>query len=389
MKFRDESRHMTNVSPRILAPHVRVPATIRHNDYYRERYPDLAADTSKSTLSAVWTPDFEGELTHFEQAMYPYLADPFRGTVRRHILAPGETIRACEKAAAVAALSDAGVTHGQVDLLVSVSMWPDQLGFGNGLWLAEALELQCGAWNLETAQSGGLAALQAAYAFVASGLYKTVLVVASCSYSRAVPESSTFSWFLGDAAAAIVVTGGQTPVGGEMLSAATINTAESKNEFTATPQDTSHGPNLELSPSAVQGSAMRRHTDYHVSAVAHEAVQRAGICLDDIDFFVFSTPVAWFVDFATRLLGIDPVRTINTYSRYANVGPVLPLVNLYEALNDRRIGDGDLVLVVSMGSVSSATASVVRWHAPPRQSLGGSKQITNVNTPSIATPSRS
>lgn len=54
------------------------------------------------------------------------------------------------------------------------------------------------------------------------------------------------------------------------------------------------------------------------------------------DFLIFSTPVAWFVDF----------------------GPVLPLLNLYEALNDRRIGDDDLVLVVSMGSVSSATAIV-------------------------------
>lgn len=239
--------------PRILAPHISLPATVRNNDYYREHYPKLVADSRNSALSAVWTPDNSHEVTYFEQAMTAYLADPFRGTIHRHILAPDETIRIHEIAAATAALADRAIAPEQVDLLISVSMWPDQLGFGNGLWLAERLGLRCAAWNLETAQSGGLAALQAAHAFTANGLYRTVLVVVSCSYSRAVPESSTFSWFLGDGAAAAIVTtefGNQT--GGELLCAAAINTVESQHEFIANPMDTQYGPNLELTPSTAR-----------------------------------------------------------------------------------------------------------------------------------------
>lgn len=348
--------------PRILAPHISLPATVRNNDYYRNRYPKLVADSENSALSAVWTPDNAHEVTYFEQAMTAYLADPFRGTVHRHVLAPDETIRTYEIAAATAALADSAITPEQVDLLISVSMWPDQLGFGNGLWLAEQLGLRCAAWNLETAQSGGLAALQAAHAFTASGLFKTVLMVVSCSYSRAVPESSTFSWFLGDAASAAVVTtefGDRT--GGELLCAAAINTVESQHEFTATPVDTRYGPNLALTPSTARGSTLRKHTDYHVSSVINQAINQTSYQLSDIDFFVFSTPVAWFTDFATRLLDIDPAKTINTYPQYANIGPALPLVNLHEALIAGRIHSGDLVLIATIGSVSSAAASLLRW----------------------------
>lgn len=349
--------------PRILAPHISFPATVRNNDYYRKHYPKHVADIENSQLSTLWTPEDSQELTYFERAMTPYLTDPFRGTLKRHILAPDETIRAHEIAAAKAALDAASITPEQVDLLISVSMWPDQLGFGNGLWLAERLGLRCAAWNLESAQSGGLAALQTAHAFTASGLYKTVLVVVSCSYSRAVPESSTFAWFLGDAASAAVVTtefGDQT--GGELLSAAAINTVESQHEFVATPTNTPYGPNLELTPSTARGAALRKHTDHHLSTVVSHAVDHAGYQLSDIDFFVFPTPVAWFTDFATQLLKVDPAKTMDTYPQYANVGPALPLVNLHAALSTGHIRPGDLVLVAAIGSVSSAAASLLRWN---------------------------
>lgn len=349
--------------PRTLAPHISLPATVRSNDYYRKHYPELVADSENSALSTVWTPDKTHGSTCFEQAMAAHLSDPFRGTIHRHILAPEETIRTYEIAAATAALADSAITPGQVDLLISVSMWPDQLGFGNGLWLAEQLGLQCAAWNLESAQSGGLAALQAAHAFTASGLYKTVLVVVSCSYSRAVPESSTFAWFLGDAASAVVVTTEfDDRTSGELLSAAAINTVESQHEFVATPTDTPYGPNLELSPSTARGAALRKHTDHHLSAVVSQAVDQAGYQLSDIDFFVFPTPVAWFTDFATQLLDIDPAKTINTYPQYANIGPALPLVNLHAALSTGHIQPSDLVLVAAIGSVSSAAASLLRWN---------------------------
>ena len=147
-----------------------------------------------------------------------------------------------------------------------------------------------------------------------------------------------------------------------MLSGAAINTIESQHEFVAIPIATQNGINLELKPSTAGGAALRRYTDYHMSTVIKQAANRAGVQLEDIDFFVLPTPVAWFTDFAVQLLDIDPNKTVNPYAQYGNIGPALPLVNLYEALKSDRIRSGDLVLVASIGSVSSAAASVLRWN---------------------------
>jgi 3-oxoacyl-[acyl-carrier-protein] synthase-3 len=50
---------------------------------------------------------------------------------------------------------------------------------------------------------------------------------------------------------------------------------------------------------------------------------------------------------------------VNTYPRFANVGPALLPVNLHDAAP--RLHAGDHVLVFSIGSVSTAGAAVLRW----------------------------
>jgi len=83
--------------------------------------------------------------------------------------------------------------------------------------------------------------------------------------------------------------------------------------------------------------------------------------LSEIDFFVFNTPTAWYGEFCRRSLGIPEERSVDTYPEFANVGPALLPVNLYRAAQSGRLRPGDLVLVYTIGSVSSAGALVMRW----------------------------
>jgi 3-oxoacyl-[acyl-carrier-protein] synthase-3 len=93
----------------------------------------------------------------------------------------------------------------------------------------------------------------------------------------------------------------------------------------------------------------------------HGAIADAGLCLDQIDFFVFNTPSAWYSKVCTRALGIEPERTININPLYANIGPTFPVANLYHAAQVDKIRENDLVLAYTMGSSSNAGASVMRW----------------------------
>lgn len=93
------------------------------------------------------------------------------------------------------------------------------------------------------------------------------------------------------------------------------------------------------------------------------ALRAAGVSLDDIAFFVCNTPVAWYAAFFARALGIPEERTLTTYPWLANMGPALMPVNLHAAAASGRIRRGDLVLVHTVGSVSTAAAVVLRWGA--------------------------
>jgi acyl carrier protein len=55
------------------------------------------------------------------------------------------------------------------------------------------------------------------------------------------------------------------------------------------------------------------------------------------------------------------VKAIDLYPRYANIGSVLPLANLYHAAQEGRICENDLVLVYTVGAASTAAATLMRW----------------------------
>ncbi len=341
---------------------VSLPNTVRTNDYYREKYPDIVAAAERRTLAKLWAKHDLGspDLDPFAAAMEPYLRDPFRGTVERRVLAPGESALSLEVSAAKKALSAAGMTPGDMDLLMVCSFLPDQLGVGNAAFIARELGIKRSAWNIESTCSSALVAYQTACALIEANHHRNVLVVISCTYSRVSDETDTLSWFLGDAAGAFVVA--RVPANEGLLGFTTVNTTATCDTFYYRAEEQSAGePRVRIQCTASTGRIMHETAAPYLLECCEGAVKQAGVKLKDIDHFVFNTPTAWHTDFATRALGVDPARTVNTYPLYANVGAALPLVNAHHAATQGKIARGDLVLFYSVGSVSTTSAVVTRW----------------------------
>jgi 3-oxoacyl-[acyl-carrier-protein] synthase-3 len=337
------------------------PAKIRSNDYWREHHPQLVAQEEKKTLARLWKSNAQTkELDAFERAMAPYLSDPFRGARERRVLAPGQTARSLELDAARRALDAAGLRAGDVDLLIACSFLPDQVGVGNATYLARDLGLGCAAHNLETTCSSALVALQNAAALVRVGDARNVLVVVSCTYSRVADEDDTLCWFLGDGAGAFVV--GRTPPGAAYLGARAFHTGETCNTFFyEVVPDPVRGARIRMDCTPETGKILYETAEPFLKKCSEAACAAAGVKLSDIDCFVFNTPTAWYADFCSAALGVSRERTVDTYPEYANIGPALMPVNLHRAAASGRIRPGDLVLLYTVGSVSSAGALVLRW----------------------------
>ncbi len=340
---------------------VSVPATIRMNDYFKQRYPKLVADAEQRSLARLFgtTQATAPSSRAFDDAMEPYLADPFRGAIERRVLRPGETSLEHERLACSRALQAAGLTPRDVDLLLVGSFQPDQPGIGNATFLARALELTCPAWNVESACSTSLVALQIACALVRTGQAARVMVAISCSYSRDSDPDDTLSWFMGDAAGAFIVA----PVaeGTGLLGQIVVETQRTCDTFYYANVATNEGGSLRLRCSRETQRILRETSAEYVKAACEGALRTAGARIDDIDHFVFNTPTAWFARFACNVLGIPPAKAFDAYPRYGNIGPALMPVNLWEAARQRRFAPDDLVCIYTIGSVSTASAAVVRW----------------------------
>ncbi|MEK7704003.1 MAG: 3-oxoacyl-[acyl-carrier-protein] synthase III C-terminal domain-containing protein [Myxococcota bacterium] len=355
------------ISAGLLSLSVRFPKNVRTNDFWREHYPDVVKDAEQRTLARLWakpTGDVaQAEADLFTAAMVPYVDDPFRGTKQRRVLADGESVLDLELDAAREALAKAGLAAGDVDLLIAASFLPANVGVGNAPYLAQALGLRGAAWNLETACSSSLVALETAAAFVEARRHRHVLVVVSCTYSRVAPLDDTMSWFLGDGAAAFVV--GPVQAGRGVLGFHTIHTGDTCGTFfydLAVDEKTAQ-PKIVMGATAKTGKALAQNAQPNLTACAQGAAKQAGVSMNDISLFVFNTPTAWYADFGAKALGVDPSRTVSTYERYANIGPVLMPANLHHAASTHRLRDDDLVLLYSVGSVSSASAAIVRWQS--------------------------
>lgn len=354
---------MKPIAAEILSLAVEMPKVVRTNDYWRTRYPDLVRQTEERDRHKVWAPPKDLPVASlFLETMAPYLDDPFRGTHERRVLDEGQTILSLEAAAARKALDAANLEPQDIDITLCVSFLGDHAGLGNGAFLARELSLSGPAWNIESTCAGSLAALDLASSLIGSERANRVLVVTSCDYSRRIDEKDVMSWTSGDGAAAFVV--GRATRNGAVLGSHFIPTTNTCGAlyFDYCEMDPGHyGVRMQCTNEA--GRLLRETSEDCIRRSCERALEHANLSTDEVDHFIFATPTAWYANFCARSLGIAPDRCVDTYPRYANVGPVCWLANLHEHARRREIHAGEVVLLCAIGSVSSAGAIVARFGA--------------------------
>ncbi|MFD5558634.1 3-oxoacyl-ACP synthase III family protein [Streptomyces sp. NPDC127068] len=300
----------------------------------------------------------------FDAAMHAYSDDPFFGSVERRVATLGETSVTMGVRAARQALAAAGIEASEVDALVSVSMFPDRVGAGDGGYLANELGTAGGAFNIEATCSGSLSALLTACALVRSGIKKRVLVVATSMLSRAIDADDVAARLCGDAAAAFVV--GEVDEGYGLLGAHTLHTGETCGTWLMdTVEDpsgtTAGGRRIRLRVDPTITHVLRHTAEPYLIRASDGALRAAGASRDDVAAFVVNTPTAWHADFSARALGVTPDKVVDTFPHVANIGPALMPFNAHTAASRGRITTGDLVVLYTFGGQAEAGAAVFRW----------------------------
>lgn len=330
------------------------------NEHWRQHHPDLVARVEQQLWMWKKSSPWQEGSKAFDEAMEPYLDDPFRGARLRRVLPEGASVVELEANAARQAMAALGVGADDIDLLICSSFLPDVHGVGGATFLARELGLRGAAWNLESACSSALIALQTACSLVSSGLHRRVLVVTSCAYSRVTRQDDPIRWGVGDGAVAMIVGAVDGP--SSLLGSYSVHSAETCQAVAYHLEEDERGnPCLRMRTGRQAARLLRQTSERYLRECTEGALARAGLGLDEIDHFVFATPLAWYARFCAGALGIDPAKALGLYPLYANVGPCLMGLGLLHTAHWRALERGQKVLLYTVGSVSSCAASVLRW----------------------------
>lgn len=271
--------------------------------------------------------------------------------------------------AAVRALESAGVAPEEVDLIIVATVTPDMLFPATSCLVQARLGAnQAAAFDLSAGCSGFVYSLGTAAGFIASGQYRTVLVIGADTLSKITnwKDRSTCVLF-GDGAGAAVLR--PVPEGYGILSLV-LGADGTGGEKLMLPAGGSRRP-FRFEREATEEGSQYIHmcgTDVFKFAVrimpqaAEQVLAKAGLTPADVQLLIPHQANTRIIDAAAERLGIEPERVMVNVDRYGNTSAASIALALDEAVRAGRLTHGGVGVLVGFGAGLTWGAAAIRWY---------------------------
>jgi len=297
-----------------------------------------------------------------------------RGTVRsvtgidrRHVLADDEQASTLAASAGQLALQSAGLQPPDLDLLIFGAASADMVEPATAHMVADAMGASCPVFDVKNACNSFLNAVQVADALIRTHQADRILVVSGETPTRAVRYAVTGRRDLREAFAGFTFGDLGTAV---VLEAATDGRGILHSEFIAVSRHwaigglpgggSRHPRGDQWTYFAGDGAKIKAAFDDISPAIVQRALAATGTCFDDYAVILAHQVTMPFITEFVRRVGIPPDKCVITLPRYGNVASgTLPL-GLSIAIDEKRAGPGDLVLLIGLAGGISAGTMVVR-----------------------------
>ncbi len=289
------------------------------------------------------------------------------GIRERHIVDPGVATSDLAAEASREAIRRAGLTPADIDLIVVGTTTPDMI-FPSTACLVQTKIGATHAWgfDLGAACSGFTYALTTAAQMVSSGASRHALVIGADVMSSIIDYTDRMTCVLfGDGAGAVVVeasdddrigiidfenyidgSGGRAlymPAGGS-LRPATHETVEQRLHYVK--QD---------------GAAVFKFAVRNTEEAARRILDRNGIKPCEVDLLVSHQANRRIIQSAAEKLGLPPEKVVINIERFGNTtAGTIPLA-LNDAVEQKRLKAGDLLLLASVGAGFTVGSILMRW----------------------------
>ncbi|MED1012696.1 beta-ketoacyl-ACP synthase III [Bacillus mycoides] len=247
------------------------------------------------------------------------------------------------------ALEDAGISGEDIDLILVATVTPDRAFPAVACVIQEAIGAKhAAAMDLSAACAGFMYGMITAQQFIQTGTYKNVLVVGSDKLSKIVDWNDRNTAVLfGDGAGAIVM--GAVSEGKGVLSF----------ELGA---DGSGGKHLYQDEYVMMnGREVFKFAVRQLGDSCLRVLEKAGLTKEDVDFLVPHQANIRIMESARERLNLPKEKMSMTIEKFGNTSASSIPIAMVEELQNGRIQDGDLIILVGFGGGLTWGAVALRW----------------------------
>lgn len=285
------------------------------------------------------------------------------GIRERHIAAPGEMTSDLAINAARAALAHAHVDADSIDLIVLGTSTPDQTFPATAVTVQHALGITKGAaFDLQAVCSGFVYALSIADAMLRCGSHKRALVIGAETFSRILDwNDRTTCVLFGDGAGAVVLEAQEQPGDTSDRGILTTHLRSDGRHKSKLYVDGGVSSTQTTGHLRMEGKEVFKHAVAMITDVIEDAFEATGTTANDIDWFVPHQANKRIIDGSAHKLGISPEKVVITVDRHGNTSAASIPLALADAVADRRIKRGNLILLEAMGGGFTWGSAMLRW----------------------------
>lgn len=286
------------------------------------------------------------------------------GMKERRIAAQGEFTSDMGLEAAKKALKKAQIEPEAIDLILVATLTPDYTFPSTACLIQSQLKAShAAALDIQAACTGYLYGLAIAKAFIESGIYKNVLIVASEKLSSIVnyKDRNTCILFGDGASACIVSSKGK----GLLIQDVSIGADGDQSQLLILPAGGSRVPaskesiEQDLHYIKMEGKEVFKHAVRRMESAAKESLEKAGIQESEISWLVPHQANTRIIEALAKRFEIAEDRVFVTIHKYGNTSASSIGIALDELLEAHPLSPKDNILLAAFGAGLTWGASVL------------------------------
>ena len=325
---------------------------------------------AKITATAHSTP--EGVMTNFDIEKLVDTSDDWirsrTGITQRHVVSENEASSDISTRIAVSLLKKSGIGSDEIDVIIIGTVTPDHFTPST----AALVQRNIGAnkawgYDLSAACSGFLYGLETGANFIASGKYKKIMVIGVDIMTSILDFKDRDTCVIfGDGGGGVILEPTSSKNG---IVDSILHMDGSGGEYLIVPGGGSRMPASKKSVNdrahyiKQDGKTVFKHAVKGMADVSEKILSRNNLTGDDIALFIPHQANKRIIESAANRCGISEDKVLINIDQYGNTTAGTIPIAINEAVSDKRIKNGDYVLLASFGAGFTWGSILIKWES--------------------------